>query len=329
MSDYTAYMWSVPDWRTDEMYLALDNREQGIYRNLIDECWVARSIVADPALLARFVREPLDYFIVLWEKLRPKFKSIDSGKRLISPRLEQDRRRLMHNAKFREIRARKAAETRWNKDRVEKELHATSIALASIEHGVEHHHVQGECSIPLPIHTANTERLPICIEPAPAEKRGGGTSNSKASQGRLLPLEEKPDKASKGRRVSKGRRSETAPPDEFGLTQPMWDWATAEGFSADQVRYETAKMLDHFRSKGERKYDWTATWRNWLRNSSKFAGGNGNGRQQESKAESIARKNRETADSVSAALRGTTGDDVRPTDRERQDGLVRTRTVGS
>ena len=29
-------------------------------------------------------------------------------------------------------------------------------------------------------------------------------------------------------------------------------------------------MLDHFRAKGERKSDWTATWRKWLRNSRKF-----------------------------------------------------------
>lgn len=147
MSVFHSYMWSVPDWRTDEMYISLDNREQGIYRNLIDECWVAGSIIAEPELLARFVHEPLDYFLDLWAKLRPKFKPIDGGKKLISPRLEQDRRRLMLNAKFNEKRARKAAQVRWNKERAEKELHAHSTFVASTEHAVEHCQTQTQTHI--------------------------------------------------------------------------------------------------------------------------------------------------------------------------------------
>jgi len=165
VSDFHSYMWSVSDWRTDEMYMSLDNREQGIYRNLIDECWVSGSIVSNPDILARFVHESLEYFLMVWAKLMPKFRPIDGGKRLICARLEMDRHRLMRNAKFRQKRARKAAETRWNKDRAEKELHATSIFVASLEHTFEHcqtqtqTHSQEELLIKnrsLDIHTGKT-----------------------------------------------------------------------------------------------------------------------------------------------------------------------------
>lgn len=127
----------------------LDNQEQGIYRNLLDECWVAGSITSDPQLLARFVKEPIDYFAQVWAKLRRKFKPIENGERLISPRLEQDRRRLMLNAKFNEKRAKKAANVRWAKDRIEKDIHASSTVVASVEHAVEQCHSQSQSQSPI------------------------------------------------------------------------------------------------------------------------------------------------------------------------------------
>ncbi len=122
------------------MYTELDNREQGIYRNLIDECWVKGSITSDPQILARFVHEPVEYFAGIWVKLRPKFKKINNGDRLISPRLEEDRERLMRTAKFAEKRARKAAKIRWAKTNAEKGIDATSIAQASLKHAFKHSH---------------------------------------------------------------------------------------------------------------------------------------------------------------------------------------------
>jgi uncharacterized protein YdaU (DUF1376 family) len=119
MAEYHSYMWSVPDWRTDEMYTMLDNREQGVYRNLMDECFVAGSITSDMEALARFSREPIDYFATVWAKIRRKFQPIQNGERLISPRMERDRRRLVLKGKFYEKRAKKAAEARWLKANAE------------------------------------------------------------------------------------------------------------------------------------------------------------------------------------------------------------------
>lgn len=140
MGDFSAYMWSVPDWRTDEMYMMLDNREKGVFRELLDECWVTGSIPSDPQVLARIVREPPEYFDQVWTKIQHKFRSSDNGKRYYSARLEKDRRRFMLGAKFRIKKAKKAAKTRWDKSRQEREIHARSMPQASDEHQFEHLH---------------------------------------------------------------------------------------------------------------------------------------------------------------------------------------------
>lgn len=38
-----------------------------------------------------------------------------------------------------------------------------------------------------------------------------------------------------------------------------------QSMSPDELEAETAKMVDYYRSKGERRADWVATWRNWMR----------------------------------------------------------------
>jgi hypothetical protein len=70
------------------------------------------------------------------------------------------------------------------------------------------------------------------------------------------------------------RPVETATPDVLPITEEMRAWANANGFSDSEIAIETPAMLDHFRSKGETKLDWIATWRNWIRRSRKFGGRN-------------------------------------------------------
>lgn len=57
----------------------------------------------------------------------------------------------------------------------------------------------------------------------------------------------------------------TAVPDEFAVTDEMRQLAMRYGIPAAAIDYETEKFLDHFRAKGERKLDWAAAWRNWMR----------------------------------------------------------------
>jgi uncharacterized protein YdaU (DUF1376 family) len=124
-------MWSVPDWRGDDVYMILDNREKGIYRELIDQCWVAGGISSNPEDLARFVGEPVDYFRGVWAKIHKKFRVRGDG--LISKRLEQDRRRLKEVRKKRKDAAQKGADQRWKDKRTTmpkpKEIHAKGNAV--------------------------------------------------------------------------------------------------------------------------------------------------------------------------------------------------------
>lgn len=60
-------------------------------------------------------------------------------------------------------------------------------------------------------------------------------------------------------------------PEEFEITEAMWEFTVKAGFT--EVAFvvgETEKFLDHFRAKGEKKSDWVAAWRNWLRRASEF-----------------------------------------------------------
>jgi hypothetical protein len=70
----------------------------------------------------------------------------------------------------------------------------------------------------------------------------------------------------------------TKAPESIEITQNHRTWARENDITSD-LSLETSKMLDHFKGNGEKKVDWEATWRNWMRNSMKFNrnGGNGNG----------------------------------------------------
>lgn len=76
-------------------------------------------------------------------------------------------------------------------------------------------------------------------------------------------------------RSSSRNIGKTDPPNDLSITDDMREWGIANGFSEHELQRETPAMLDYFRGKGERKTDWMATWRNWMRNSRKFGGTHG------------------------------------------------------
>lgn len=60
----------------------------------------------------------------------------------------------------------------------------------------------------------------------------------------------------------------SAIPDNLLELIPQATWVNMrdeQHMSSDELRLETAKMIDHFRSKGEWRVDWVAAWRNWMR----------------------------------------------------------------
>lgn len=93
MKEYQAYMWSVVDWRTDELYISLNNQEKGIFRELIDECWMNDGFDPSPESLVAIAREHIDVISSTWQKVQSKFVPYKDGK-VFSKRLLKDRLRL-------------------------------------------------------------------------------------------------------------------------------------------------------------------------------------------------------------------------------------------
>lgn len=78
-------------------------------------------------------------------------------------------------------------------------------------------------------------------------------------------------------------------PDEWGLSEELFEWSTAEARAPPKlIEAEVPRFRDYWRAKpgkDGRKRDWDATWRNWLRNAMERAGHggrNGSGSQQRS-----------------------------------------------
>jgi len=72
-------------------------------------------------------------------------------------------------------------------------------------------------------------------------------------------------------------RTERAPkpatsliPEDFEVTDRMYEWAAANGLSRRQVDADTEQFRDYHQGKASRQADWVATWRTWMRNTAKF-----------------------------------------------------------
>jgi uncharacterized protein YdaU (DUF1376 family) len=66
------------------------------------------------------------------------------------------------------------------------------------------------------------------------------------------------------------RKPVTDCPDEFDISDSMYDWANSKGISDDEVVFETERCLNHHKAKGNERADWSATWRTWMLNVVRF-----------------------------------------------------------
>jgi hypothetical protein len=67
------------------------------------------------------------------------------------------------------------------------------------------------------------------------------------------------------------RKTKTAFPETFLLTTEMAKWAR-ERAPGVNLNLETEKFCNHWRSKGETRADWMATWNNWMLRAQEFSG---------------------------------------------------------
>jgi hypothetical protein len=87
-----------------------------------------------------------------------------------------------------------------------------------------------------------------------------------------------PDPSTSVEKAPGGRAAKkVALPVEFPVTDDMRSWA-AEHTPTVDVDAQTQRFVDHWTSKGERRVDWVATWRNWMRNAADWGTGGRGGR---------------------------------------------------
>src|SRR3990167_2467921 len=79
------------------------------------------------------------------------------------------------------------------------------------------------------------------------------------------------EKLASAKKPRQRKQPATTIPEDFEVTDEMYERAKKQGLAEEDVMPETEKMSDHHRSKGNRFSDWDATWRNWIRNAVKFA----------------------------------------------------------
>lgn len=129
-------------------------------------------------------------------------------------------------------------------------------------------HVQGT-SASRDTHERVTSASRDALEERRVEKRRGEERTTEsgavapADAGKVTPL---PVRA-----VPKPRASTAVLAADWDPPAEALAWADEQGLDARFVAFETDKFKDHFLSKGEKKADWTAAWRNWLRRAGEFA----------------------------------------------------------
>jgi uncharacterized protein YdaU (DUF1376 family) len=85
--------WYVTDYRASRRVQRLSWQERGIYRELLDECWIEGSIPDDPDKLAEIAGCPRGVMAEAWANLKAMFVPLEGmdGMYLTSRRLEAER----------------------------------------------------------------------------------------------------------------------------------------------------------------------------------------------------------------------------------------------
>lgn len=85
----TWYPWHWKDWRSNRKVQRMTVTERGIYRELLDECWVEGSIPSDLQSLADIVGCDLPTIEAAWARVAPCFTeaTVNGRQRLFNPRL--------------------------------------------------------------------------------------------------------------------------------------------------------------------------------------------------------------------------------------------------
>jgi uncharacterized protein YdaU (DUF1376 family) len=98
------YRWYVRDYRASRRVQRLTYVERGLYRELLDECWLRGAIPDDPAKLAEVCGCPLGVMSEAWLNLKNLFEPVTGldGVFVYNSRLDEER---TESDKLRAVRA--------------------------------------------------------------------------------------------------------------------------------------------------------------------------------------------------------------------------------
>lgn len=106
------YPWYWKEWRLNRKVKRMNMTERGIYRELLDECWIEGSLPSDLDGLAEIAGCPLAQMRAAWPALQSSFTERPDG------RIVNDKIARVHAAQFeayeRQVKAgKKGARKRW------------------------------------------------------------------------------------------------------------------------------------------------------------------------------------------------------------------------
>jgi hypothetical protein len=94
-------------------------------------------------------------------------------------------------------------------------------------------------------------------------------TNAVSHTTQALPIQSEPEASNEASTTSMPRKRATRLPDDWKPTEKDTAWQHEHGIDDVTARREAEKFRDYWRAKAGRdatKIDWSATWRNWLRN---------------------------------------------------------------
>lgn len=113
------YRWYVRDYRASRAVQQMDYVQEGIYRSLLDEQWLAGGLPTRVRELAEIARCPVDVMRSAWEVLRKQFVLVNGryiNERLEAERTEKDKVRTTNRLNGRKGGRKKARNERQSKE---------------------------------------------------------------------------------------------------------------------------------------------------------------------------------------------------------------------
>lgn len=109
-----SYPFYVGDWRQSEAATAMTSEQRGIYRELLDQCWMEGSLPADEVVLRRFARAEIPEWKRSWPVVRREF--FESDGRLHHKKVDEKRPKVLAAAEGRQKAADKTNQKRYAKN---------------------------------------------------------------------------------------------------------------------------------------------------------------------------------------------------------------------